>query len=49
MRLEGWHVMVLSSTVVMAAAVVVAGTLLVMWTVRRARKRNTEDGPAGNP
>lgn len=48
MRLEGWHVMVLLSTVVMAAAVV-AGTLLVMWTVRRARKRNTEDGPAGNP
>jgi hypothetical protein len=43
MRLEGWHVLLLLSTLVLAAAVVVAVTLLVRWTLRIARRR-ADDG-----
>jgi heme/copper-type cytochrome/quinol oxidase subunit 2 len=44
MRLEGWHVMVFFAMLLAMAAVVVAVTLIVLWTVRQARKRKSE-GP----
>jgi heme/copper-type cytochrome/quinol oxidase subunit 2 len=40
MRLEGWHVIVLLAMVMLAAAVIVVVTLIVLWTVRLARKRS---------
>ncbi len=42
MRLEGWHVVVFLA-LLLAAGVVVAVTLIVLWTVRIARKRNSGD------
>lgn len=47
MRLEGWHVMVLLAVVLMAALVVVVVTLIVLWTLRQVRKRNS--GSSGPP
>ncbi|MCB5294581.1 hypothetical protein [Arthrobacter sp. SO3] len=44
MRLEGWHVLVLLATLVMAAIVVVAVTLLVRWTLRWARRKDIGRG-----
>jgi hypothetical protein len=49
MRLEGWHVVVfLALQLLLAAGVVVAVTLIVLWTVRIARKRNS-GGPGLPP
>jgi Flp pilus assembly protein TadB len=42
MRLEGWHVMVLLMTLVVAAVVVVAATLIVRWTLRWGRRKDTD-------
>lgn len=44
MRLEGWHVMVFLGMLFMAAVVVVVVTLIVLWTVRWAKKRNRGGG-----
>lgn len=44
MRLEGWHAMVFLATLLVAALVVVAVTLIVLWTVRWAKRRNNGDG-----
>lgn len=48
MRLEGWHAGVFLAMLLAVAAVVVAGTLIVLWTVRQARKRKG-DGPGLPP
>lgn len=39
MKLEGWHVVVFLAMLLTAAVVVVVVTLIVLWTVRLARKR----------
>ncbi|MDQ0820758.1 heme/copper-type cytochrome/quinol oxidase subunit 2 [Arthrobacter sp. V4I6] len=44
MRLEGWHVMVFLAMLLLAVAVVVAVTLVVLWTVRLVRKRQSGGG-----
>lgn len=39
MRLEGWHVIVLLIMVMLVAAAIVVGTLIVLWTIAKKRKR----------
>jgi hypothetical protein len=40
-RLEGWHVVVFLAMLVMVAIVAVAVTLIIRWTLRRARRKDT--------
>jgi heme/copper-type cytochrome/quinol oxidase subunit 2 len=50
MRLEGWHVMVFLAMSLMVVAVIVGVTSLVVWTVRRAKKRSSgEDSGSAIP
>lgn len=47
MRLEGWHVVVFLAMLVMVAIVVGVVTLIIRWTLRRARRKDTGgSGPA---